>query len=257
MPEKLYAFLLKLYPDHFRRTYGDEMLRLVADRAASEKGFLRGLRLWLDLLLDFAVSLPREYVNPRATPIVATQSLNGEPTFQLLAERGPNPILLCLGGILSALMFWACVFAVAHTGTFPALFLTSSLLQGLAQVTSAQAQYPYEQESPIRNSAGNLAGERSSGNFASVGDYSFCMTAQRDIPSNSVQPLFVFDFAPPGASGIALIDGRVVKIFKNEQHLSIHAHVIAGDHHFVLHLDRPAESTFMSSNDDIEHCQPK
>jgi hypothetical protein len=43
-----------------------------------------------------------------------------------------------------------------------------------------------------------------------------------------------------------------VKIFKNQQRLSIRAHVFAGDHQFVLHLDRPAENTFMSSNDDFE-----
>ena len=83
------------------------------------------------------------------------------------------------------------------------------------------------------------------------------MTAQRDIPSNSVQPLFAFHFARPGASGVALIDGKVVRIFKIEQRLSIRAHVFAGDHHFVLHLDRPAEITFMSSNDDFEYCQAK
>ncbi len=71
MSEKLYEFLLKLYPDHFRRTYGDEALRLVRDRARSEKGFLSGLRLWLDLLLDLAISLPREYSNAPTTPIVA------------------------------------------------------------------------------------------------------------------------------------------------------------------------------------------
>ena len=67
------------------------------------------------------------------------------------------------------------------------------------------------------------------------------MTAQRDIPSNSAQPLFAFYFARPGASGIALIDGNVVQTFKNEQRLSIRAHVFAGDHQFVLHLDGPAE----------------
>lgn len=86
MSERLYEFLLKLYPDHFRRTYGDEALRLVRDRARSEKGFLSGLRLWLDLLLDLAESLPREYSNAPTTAIVATQPLNGEPSFQLLAE---------------------------------------------------------------------------------------------------------------------------------------------------------------------------
>ena len=113
MSEKIYEFLLKLYPDHFRRTYGDEVLRLVADRARSEKGFLLGLRLWLDLLLDLAISLPREYSHTPTAPIVATQPLNGEPSFHLLAERWPNPALLCLGGMLSAVLYWASVLAVA------------------------------------------------------------------------------------------------------------------------------------------------
>jgi len=51
MSKKLYALLLKLYPDNFRRTYGDEALRLVQDRAHSETGFLASLRLWLDLFV--------------------------------------------------------------------------------------------------------------------------------------------------------------------------------------------------------------
>jgi hypothetical protein len=83
------------------------------------------------------------------------------------------------------------------------------------------------------------------------------MTAQRDIPGNSVQPLFAFHFARPGATGVARIDGKVVKTFRNEQRLSIRAHVFAGDHQFVLHLDRPAKNTFMSSNDDFRYCQAK
>ncbi|MGA3241610.1 MAG: hypothetical protein ABSG03_35560 [Bryobacteraceae bacterium] len=255
MSEKLYEFLLKLYPDHFRRTYGDEALRLVRDRARREKGFVSGLRLWLDLLWDLAKSLPREYSNAPITPIVATQLLNGERSFQLLAERSLNPTLLCLGGTLSAVLFWVCVFVVAHSGGFPTLFPALLSLQGLAQSTPAQARYPYEEESPIRNSARNLAA--GDGHSVSAGAHSFCITAQRDIPGNSVQPLFAFHFARPGASGAALIDGKVVKIFKNEQRLSIRAHVFAGDHQFVLHLDRPAENTFMSSSADFEYCQAK
>jgi hypothetical protein len=257
MSEKFYAFLLKLYPDHFRRTYGDEALRLVRDRARSENGLLSGLRLWLDLLLDVAISLPREYRNAPKMPIVATQALSGERWFQLLAERSLNPTLLCLGGTLSAVSFWVCVFVVAHSGGFPALFPAPLSLQGLAQSTPAQARYPYEEESPIRNSARDLAAANSSGHSISARAYSFCMTARRDIPSNSVQPLFAFHFARPGASGVARIDGRVVKIFRNEQRLSIRAHVFAGDHQFVLHLDRAAENAFVSSNDDFEYCQAK
>ena len=75
MSEKIYALLLKLYPEHFRREYGDEAMRLVHDRARSEKGFLSGLRLWLDLLADFAISLPREYSKEPATPIAAAQEV--------------------------------------------------------------------------------------------------------------------------------------------------------------------------------------
>jgi hypothetical protein len=257
MSEKLYAFLLKLYPDHFRRTYGDEALRLVRDRARSENGFFPSLLLWLDLLWDLAISLPREYSNAPTTPVVAAQFLNGERSFQLLAERSLNPALLCLAGTLSAASFWVCVLVVAHSGGFPALFPAQLSLLGFAQSTPAQARYPYDEESPIRNSAKNLAAGESSGHSLSAGAYSFCMTAQRDIPSNSVQPLFAFHFARPGASGVALIDGKAVKIFKNEQRLSIRAHVLAGDHQFVLHLDRPAQNTFISSNGDFEYCQPK
>ena len=141
MSEKLYVFLLKLYPNHFRRTYGNEALRLVRDRARSEKGFLSGLRLWLDLLLDVAISLPREYSNAPTTPIVATQPLNREPSFQLLAERSLNPTLLCLAGTLSAVLFWVCVSAVAHSRTFPVLFRDSLSLQWLVQSDLALAGF--------------------------------------------------------------------------------------------------------------------
>ena len=246
MSEKLYEFLLKLYPDHFRRTYGDEALRLVRDRARSEKGFLSGLRLWLDLLLDLAKSLPREYCNLPTPAIVAAHPLDGERSFQLLAQPSLNPARLCLGGTLSAALFWVCGFVVAHSGGFPALFPAPLLSQRPAESALAQARYPSEEELPVRNSA-----------TVSAGAFSFCMTAQRDIPGNSVQPLFAFHFARPGATGVARIDGKVVKVFKNEQRLSIRAHVFAGDHQFVLHLDRPAKNTFMSSNDDFRYCQAK
>jgi hypothetical protein len=240
MPEKLYDLLLKLYPEHFRRTYGDEALRLVRDRARDEKGFLSGLRLWLDLLVDLAISLPREYSEASATPIVAAQSVNGDPSFQLLAERPLNPALLFLGGMSAAVLFWACVTSVAHSRTFPESFRDPHSLQWLVQSDLALARSPSEEESGIVYPGA-----------------SFCMTAQRDIPNNSAQPLFTFNFAPPGASGVALIDGKIVKTFKNEQHLSIRADVFAGDHQFALHLDGPAENTSMSRNGDFKYCPPE
>jgi hypothetical protein len=256
MSEKLYEFLLRLYPEHFRRTYGDEAQRLVRDRARSEKGFLSVLRLWLDLLLDLAKSLPREYSNPPTAAIIAAHSLHGERLFPLLAQPSLSPTRLCLGGTLSAALFWACGFVVAHSGGFPALF-PAPLLPQEPESVLAQAGYPYEEESPVQNSATNFAAGGSAGHPVPASAYSFCVTAQQDIPGNSVEPLFAFHFASPGATGVARIDGKIVKIFENEQRLSIRAHVPAGDHQVVLHLDRPSKSTFMSSNDNFRYCQAK
>jgi hypothetical protein len=249
MSEKLYALLLKLYPDHFRRAYGDDALRLVRDRARAEKGFLSGFRLWLDLLADLAISLPREYGNAPAKAALATQSLNGEPSFQLLAERPLSPALLCVGGTLSAVLFYACVTAVAHNRTFPAWFRDTLSLQWLVQGDIALSR-SHPKESGIGSSA-------HSAQIVAPGAYSFCMTANRDIPINSVQPLFTFDFSPPGASGVALIDGEIVKRFTNEQDLSIRADLFAGEHQFGLQLDTPAENTSMSNNANLKYCQPK
>ena len=45
MSEKIYAWLLRLYPSHFRKDYGGEALQLLRDRARNEKGFLP--TIWL------------------------------------------------------------------------------------------------------------------------------------------------------------------------------------------------------------------
>jgi hypothetical protein len=66
-----------------------------------------------------------------------------------------------------------------------------------------------------------------------------------------------FNFAPPGASGAALIDGKIVKEFKNEQRLWVHADVSAGNHWIVLRVDRPAENAAISSNGDFKYCPAK
>src|SRR4051812_28186274 len=67
----------------------------------------------------------------------------------------------------------------------------------------------------------------------------YCMNARKSISSNSPVPLFTFDFAAPGASGTALVDGKTVKTFKDQQHLRIYAGVLPGDHQFRLILDKP------------------
>jgi hypothetical protein len=254
MSKKLYARLLKLYPENFRRTYGDEALRLVQDRARTETGFVASLRLWVDLFWDLARSLPGEYTRASTGRILVPQDLNGERSFQLLPERPLSRSLLCLSGTLSAVLFWACVFVAAHSGGFPALIPFSICPRGIC---TAGPDRDLDEESGIANSASNLAIGDSPAPPASLDAYSFCMTAKRDIPSNSEQPLLTFHFVRPGASGVATIDGRVVKVFKNEERLSVRAQVPAGDHQFALRLDRPAKSAFMPSNADFEYCQAK
>ena len=193
MSEKLYSLLLKLYPNHFRRAYGDEALRLVLDRARDEKGFLRGLRLWLDLLVDLAISLPREYSKAPATRILAANPVNGAPSFQLLTERSLNPALLFVASLLTAALFWTCVTAVAHRRTFPTRFPADSYsLQAIVQTDVALARSASQGGPGINNRVGNA-------DSGPVSAYSFCTTANGDIP--------------PGA---ALIDGKIVRTFKNE-----------------------------------------
>lgn len=240
MSEKLYSLLLKLYPEHFRRTYGDEALRLVVDRARDEKGFFHRLRLWLDLLADLAVSLPREYTKGPATRNLSASPVNGAPSFQLLPGRSMNPALLFVALLLTAAGFWICVSAVAHSRRFPALFPADShSLQTIVQSDLALAR---------------SASESGNAGSAAVDAYSFCLTARREIPRNSLQPLLRFSFAPPGASGAALMDGKILRTFKNEQRLWISAEMSAGKHWFVLRVDRPAENASISGNPDFQYC---
>ena len=146
MSEKLYQLLLKLYPDHFRRAYGDEALRLVRDRARDEKGLLSGLRLWLDLLVDLAISLPREYSKAPATPIAALhRRVNGDPSFQLLAEPSLEPAGSAASGrhVIGGIVLGMRHFRYAHSRTYPAAFQDSHSLQWLVQSDLALARSPY------------------------------------------------------------------------------------------------------------------
>ncbi len=240
MSEKLYRILLKLYPDHFRRAYGDEALRLVLDRARDERGFRSGLRLWFDLLFDLVRSLPREYIKAARTRILVANPVSGDPSFQLLTERRLSPALLFVAPLLTAALLWTCVTVVARSRTFPVQFPADSYsLQALVQSDVALARTAPNADS------------------SAVGEYNFCMTAHRDIPDNSLRPLMRFNFAPPGASGVALIDGKIVDTFKNEQRLWIHADVPAGNHWLVLRVDRPADNASISSDRDLKYCPAK
>lgn len=113
MSKKIYAWLLRLYPAHFRRVYGEDALQLLRDRARDEKGFLPKLRLWLDLAADLAVSVasPRWRVADR-------QPLPAAPCFQILANETPRRAALLSGFLISLATLGALPFLVSHSGGY-------------------------------------------------------------------------------------------------------------------------------------------
>jgi hypothetical protein len=62
MSEKIYRWLLYLYPKQFRREYGPALLQLFRDRFRAEPGLFAHLRFWLDLIVDLARSVPGEHL---------------------------------------------------------------------------------------------------------------------------------------------------------------------------------------------------
>jgi len=238
MPEKLYGILLKLYPKHYRRAYGDDALRLVTDRARDEKGFPGRLRLWLDLLGDLAISLPREYSKALRRRTLAASPVDGAPLFQLVTGRSPNPALVFAACLATGALFWTCITAVGRSRTFPARFpADSNSLQAVVQSDVARARTATEEESA-----------------AAVGVYSFCVTARREIADNALRPILRFGFAPPGGSGEALLDGKIVRKFRNEQRLWISADLPAGNHWFVVRVDKRAENASIAADRDFKSC---
>jgi Peptidase family S41/N-terminal domain of Peptidase_S41 in eukaryotic IRBP len=102
MSEKIYALFLRLFPSHFQKTYGEEALLLFRDRARDEKGLSARLRLWLDLLADLVISVPREYFYAEPELLaVSGQRFGGTPSFYFLGDASPRPGALLLGAVIS------------------------------------------------------------------------------------------------------------------------------------------------------------
>ena len=159
MSEWIYAWLLRLYPSHFREAYGDEALQLFRDRARDEKGFFRSLRLWLDLLADLAISVPREYgyVQPELIGVSAQQRLDGMPALNVLEGKFPRPAALLFGSVLSLValgMFW---ILLRHAGSYVRIGVLAS---GQSQGDSRFAQQRTPQAEP---QAGTSATNRTGG----------------------------------------------------------------------------------------------
>ncbi|HYY72266.1 MAG TPA: S41 family peptidase [Candidatus Bathyarchaeia archaeon] len=131
MFENIYAWLLRLYPSHFREEYGEEILQLFRDRTRDETGFYRRMRLWLDLVADLAISVPREYyyLEPGFIGASADQRLGGIPSFVVIEGGSPHPGALLSGGILTMLVLTTCSIFLSHAGNRPRRTFTSASSQ--------------------------------------------------------------------------------------------------------------------------------
>ena len=126
MSEKIYAMLLRLYPSHFRKVYGDAALQLFRDRVRDEEGFFPRMRLWFDLLADFAFSVPQLHLAGRhaLVPATVTPHSSGMPTFFVLDEESPAAWQILSGGVMSLSLlcvFWISLNSIAKPDA-PAIF---------------------------------------------------------------------------------------------------------------------------------------
>jgi len=149
MSERIYAWLLQLYPSHFREAYGGEAQQLFRDRVRDEKGFFSCLRLWLDLIVDLAISIPREYGYAQAAPFGASvpQRLNNVPVFYVLEGGSPRPGAMLFGSVLSCLalaIFW---LSLSHAGNYVGLgIVATGQLQNDSKFFQHEAPQTYRQD---------------------------------------------------------------------------------------------------------------
>jgi hypothetical protein len=118
MHERVYAWLLQLYPKGFRDDYADEALQLFRDRLNDEQGPAQRVRLWFDIVEDLGLSLWREHrrhalAGPMAAPIRSNAA--GAPQLYLLKGGLPGRHIL-YGAVFSMFVFGAISFAVMQDG---------------------------------------------------------------------------------------------------------------------------------------------
>src|SRR5580692_1871560 len=144
MSEKVFRLLLHLYPPRFRDEYGDEALQLFRDRSLDETGAWPSVRLWLDLLADLVISLPREYryTRPEVAGASVKARLDGTPTFFVFDTASPGRGPLLLGGLLSLITLISFPALMNEFGNFRAPGGWSFVSPGVYERQSGEPQRP-------------------------------------------------------------------------------------------------------------------
>lgn len=99
MFDRVVAFLLRLYPEEFRRVYGRDALQLMWDRAGHERGVRLRARLLMDLTRDLVVT-SLTWSPPAPVPV----RTDGMPRFDILRPHRPRPEAIAAGTLTSMLM---------------------------------------------------------------------------------------------------------------------------------------------------------
>lgn len=109
MSEKIYAYLLRLYPHAFRKRYEEETIQLLRDRWRDEPGYLRRLRLGFDLIFDIARSLPHAYRNSYEATALApiSHTVDSGQMFQSLHSEPIRRGAFVIAGALTATLLVA------------------------------------------------------------------------------------------------------------------------------------------------------
>ncbi len=158
MSEKIYAWLLRLYPSRFRETYGDEALQLFRDRSRDERGFVPRLRLWFDLVADFALSMPREYfrVQPKLVSYSAHLRSDGVPSFFALTDEPLGSGALFFGSVLSVAALITFSVLLNHGVKHVPLSALLRPTQGAADSRSSAFSPPAQQAATYNGEEGTI-----------------------------------------------------------------------------------------------------
>ena len=182
MSEKIYTLLLRLYPARFRACYGEESLQLFRDRLRDEAGFYARLRLWLDLLTDTVIALPRSHrMGQPATGVATSPGLaDGLPSFEVLDRAPLRPAAIVAAWLLS----------LAGAGAFFILLSYAGIRPGSPLATSqerTQSQSPSRSSSATSPSAAPSASPTSAPALtraASTASASVANTPPNTLPQN-------------------------------------------------------------------------
>lgn len=133
MSERIYAWLLSLYPKSFREQYGGAALDLFRDRLRKESEF----RLWLNVAADLIISLPSEYARAEH-PAAVTRWADSVPAFYTAETFKPSRIALLNGAILSIASFATVALLLTQWAHRP-VFLVGSHHPGVFQFAHAKS----------------------------------------------------------------------------------------------------------------------